>query len=154
MSRDGLHGGPGDAPWEKRLNCCGGPAVHHLVQLQGFVSALRRLDGDDIRAVACAIDEQHQTVADEVAAWEAVMCIDDALRATSCTRTAARAAHEAVQAVRAAADRSDVDIPDAVVIRVAREAALLARALVAGDAADPAVEHLTLIWGPVTTAAA
>ena len=50
------------------------------MQLEGFVNALKRLDGDDIRAVACAIDEHHQTVADEVAAWEAVMCIDEALR--------------------------------------------------------------------------
>jgi len=123
------------------------------VQLEGFVHALKHLDGDDIRAVACAIDEHHQTVADEVAAWEAVMCIDEALREESRTRLAARAAHNAVQAVRAAADASDIDIPDAVVIRVAREAALLARALVAGNAADPAVAHLAQIWGSVSTAA-
>ena len=124
------------------------------MQLQGFVNALKRLDGDDIRAVACAIDEHHQTVADEVAAWEAVMCIDDALREEHRSRDAARAAHEAVQAVQAAARESDTDIPDAVVIRVAREAALLARALVAGNGADPAVAHLSRIWGNVTTVAA
>jgi hypothetical protein len=124
------------------------------VQLEGFVTALHLLSGDDIRAVACAIDEQHQTVADEVAAWEAVMCIDDALRETSRTRVAARAAHEAVQGVRAAAEASDVDIPDAVVIRVAREAALLARALVAGTSADPAVAYLSAVWGNVSPAAA
>ena len=102
----------------------------------------------------CAIDEHHQTVADEVAAWEAVMCIDDALRQESRSRMAARAAHEAVQAVRYAAQASDIDIPDAVVIRVAREAALLARALVAGNGADPAVAHLTRIWGNVSSVAA
>jgi hypothetical protein len=124
------------------------------VQLAGFVNALKRLDGDDIRAVACAIDEHHQTVADEVAAWEAVMCVDDALRQASRTRDAARAAHEAVGAVRAAAEASDIDIPDAVVIRVAREAAMLARALVAGTGADPAVAHLSRIWGNVASVAA
>jgi hypothetical protein len=124
------------------------------VQLEGFVNALSHLDGDDIRAVACAIDEHHQTVADEVAAWEAVMCIDDALRESSSSRVAARAAHEAVQAVRFAAATSDVEIPEAVVIRVAREAALLARALVAGAGADPAIAHLTLIWGGVSKVAA
>jgi hypothetical protein len=124
------------------------------VHLEGFVTALNRLGGDDIRAVACAIDEQHQTVADEVAAWEAVMCIDDALREASRSRVAARAAHEAVQAVRSAAEASDMEIPDAVVIRVAREAALLARALVAGTGADPAVEYLSGIWGSVSTVAA
>ena len=122
------------------------------MHLEGFVNALQRLDGDDIRAVAIAIDEQHQTVADEVAAWEAVMCIDDALRDLGRTRVAARAAHEAVQAVRNAAQASDVEIPDAVVIRVAREAALLARALVAGNGADPAVAHLSRIWGSISTA--
>jgi hypothetical protein len=124
------------------------------VQLQEFVNALKHLDGDDIRAVACAIDEHHQTVADEVEAWEAVMCIDEALRDQSRSRLAARAAHEAVQAVRSASEASDVEIPDAVVIRVAREAALLARALVAGHGADPAVEHLSRIWGNVSSVAA
>ncbi|MGZ4803903.1 MAG: hypothetical protein ACXV9P_14970 [Acidimicrobiia bacterium] len=124
------------------------------MQLEGFVNALKHLDGDDIRAVACAIDEHHQTVADEVAAWEAVMCIDEALREASRSRIAARAAHEAVQAVRAAAEASDIEIPDAMVIRVAREAALLARALVAGTGADPAIAHLSRIWGSVSTAAA
>jgi hypothetical protein len=121
------------------------------VELRGFVDALQRLNGDDIRAVACAIDDHHQTVADEVAAWEAVMCIDDALRESSRSRLAARAAHDAVQAVRTAAADSATEIPDTVVIRVAREAALLARAMVAGERAEPAVEHLTHIWGPVTT---
>jgi hypothetical protein len=123
------------------------------VELQTFVGALRRLSGDDLRAVACAIDEHHQTVADEVAAWEDVMCIDEALRRAGRSRLAARAAHDAVQAVRQAADHAELEIPSAVVIRVAREAALLARALVAGTGADPAVQHLSRIWGPVSTAA-
>jgi hypothetical protein len=129
-------------------------AVTSFVHLEGFVAALQSLTGDDIRAIAIAIDDHHQTVADEVAAWEAVMCIDDALREQSRSRVAARAAHEAVQAVRAAAEASDIDIPDSVVIRVAREAALLARALVAGNAADPAVAHLIRFWGNVSSVAA
>jgi hypothetical protein len=123
------------------------------VEFETFVDALRRLSGDDLRAVACAIDEQHQTVADEVAAWEDVMCIDDALRHAGRSRIAARAAHEAVHAVREAAEASELEIPNAVVIRIAREAALLARALVAGADADPAVAHLSRIWGGVPTAA-
>jgi hypothetical protein len=123
------------------------------VELETFVDALRRLSGDDLRAVAIAIDEQHQTVADEVAAWEDVMCIDEALRSSGRSRAAARAAHEAVQAVRQAAGASGLEIPSAVVIRVAREAALLARALVAGTGADPAVQHLSRIWGRVAAAA-
>jgi hypothetical protein len=129
-------------------------AVNLDVELEEFVEALRRLSGDDLRAVACAIDEHHQTVADEVAAWEDVMCIDEALRQAGRSRIAARAAHEAVQAVRSAAEATDLEIPSAVVIRVAREAALLARALVAGTRADPAVQHLSRIWGRVSSAAA
>ncbi len=124
------------------------------MELETFVDALAGLSGDDLRAVACAIDEHHQTVADEVAAWEDVMCIDEALRQAGRSRIAARAAHEAVQAVRSAAEKSDLEIPSAVVIRVAREAALLARALVAGTGADPAVRHLSRIWGDVSSAAA
>jgi hypothetical protein len=124
------------------------------VNLEGFVAALSGLSGDDIRALAIAIDEQHQTVADEVEAWEAVMCIDDALRQQGRSRTAARAAHDAVIALRAAAEASTIDIPDAVVIRVAREAALLARALVAGDDAGPALVHLASVWANVSTVAA
>jgi hypothetical protein len=123
------------------------------VELEAFVGTLSRLTGDDLRAVACAIDEHHQTVADEVAAWEDVMCIDEALRSAGRSRIAARAAHEAVQAVRGAADASGAEIPDGVVIRVAREAAMLARALVAGTGADPAVQHLSRIWGGVSAAA-
>lgn len=124
------------------------------MELETFVDALGRLSGDDLRAVACAIDEHHQTVADEVAAWEDVMCIDEALRTAGRSRIAARAAHEAVQAVRSAAEASDLEIPSAVIIRIAREAALLARALVAGTGAHPAVEHLSRIWGDVSSAAA
>jgi histone H3/H4 len=124
------------------------------VELAEFVDALRRLSGDDLRAVACAIDEHRQTVADEVAAWEDVMCIYEALRHAGRSRAAARAAHEAVQAVRSAAEATDLEIPSAVVIRIAREAALLARALVAGTGADPAVQHLSRIWGRVASAAA
>jgi hypothetical protein len=112
-----------------------------------LVDALARLDADDLRAVACAIDEHHRTVADEVTAWEDMMCIDDALRRTGRSHAAARAAHEAVQAVRRAAEGATIEIPETVVVRVAREAALLARALVAGDDAVPARDHLLTEWG-------
>ena len=55
-------------------------AVALGVELQAFVEMLRRLGPDDLRAVACAIDASHQTAADEVAAWEDLMRIDEALR--------------------------------------------------------------------------
>ena len=59
------------------------------------------------------------------------MRIDEALRLQGRSRAAARAAHEAVAAVRHAAAMTDIEVPETVVVRVAREAALLARAMVA-----------------------
>jgi hypothetical protein len=101
------------------------------VELQAFVEMLRGLGPDDLTAVARAIDASHQTAADEVMAWEDLMRIDEALRLRGRSRDAARAAHEAVAAVRHAASMSDIEVPDTVVTRVAREAALFARAMVA-----------------------
>jgi hypothetical protein len=117
------------------------------VDLATLVDALARLDADDLRAVACAIDDHHRTVADEVAAWEDMMCIDDALRRSGRSHAAGRAAHDAVQAVRRAAASASVEIPDSVVVRIAREAAQLARALVAGDEAVAARDRLLGEWG-------
>ena len=121
------------------------------MELDGFVEMLGRLEAEDVNAVAHAIDASHQTAADEVEAWEDLMRVDDALRSHGRSRIAARAAHDAVQAVRSAVAATDVDLPDTVVTRVAREAALLARALVAGT--EEAVAHLEREFGCVTHAA-
>ncbi len=110
------------------------------MELPDFVASLRTLGPDDLRSVADAIERSHQTAADEVAAWEDLMRIDEALRRGGRSRAAARAAHEAVTAIRTAVEASAADVPDAVVTRVAREAALLARAMVAES--DEAVAHL------------
>ena len=101
------------------------------MELQAFVEMLRRLGPEDLTAVARAIDASHQTAADEVMAWEDLMRIDEALRLQGRSRVAARAAHEAVAAVRFAVAATDIEVPETVVTRVAREAALLARAMVA-----------------------
>lgn len=121
------------------------------MELVVFVEMLGRLNADEMSAVANAIDASHQTAADEVAAWEDVMRIDDALRSHGRTRVAARAAHDAVQAVRSAVAATDGEISESVVTRVAREAALLARAMVAE--ADEPVAHLEREFGCVTRAA-
>lgn len=121
-----------------------------------FLEGLTRLSADDLLAVAAAIDAAHATVADEVEAWEDMMCIDEVLRRNGRSRVAARAAHDAVQSVRQAAahaDRAAMGLDDTVVVRVAREAALFARALVAGEGAGAAVAHLIPEWGRITTAA-
>ena len=110
------------------------------MELSSFVDRLSRLDAGDVTAVAQAIEASHQTAADEVAAWEDLMRIDDAIRSRGRSRAAANAAHDAVVAVRRAVAASDEDLPETLVTRVAREAALLARALVAE--ADEPVAHL------------
>lgn len=111
------------------------PLRHHAVQseveLSSFVDRLSRLDAEDVTAVARAIEASHQTAADEVAAWEDLMRIDEAIRSRGRSRVAANAAHDAVVAVRRAVAASNETVPETVVTRVAREAALLARALVA-----------------------
>jgi len=81
------------------------------------------------------------------------MCIDDALRRAGRSQAAGRAAHEAVSAVQRAAASAAVEIPATVVVRVAREAAQLARALVAGDDAVAARDHLLRDWSPLTQVA-
>lgn len=120
------------------------------MELTTFVRVLRDLRPGDIEAIARAIEASHQTAADEVAAWEDLMRIDDALRRCGRSRAAARAAHDAVAAVRHAVAASGSPVADAVVTRVAREAALLARAMVA-DARD-AVAHLEREFVCVTSA--
>lgn len=121
------------------------------MELATFVEMLRRLQADDLDALVAAIDESHRTAADEVAAWEDLMRVDDALRRAGRSRVAARAAHEAVQAVRFAVTDSGASISDTMVTRIAREAALLARAMVAGT--DEAIAHLEREFICVTHAA-
>ena len=90
-----------------------------VVELPAFVEMLRRLGPEDLTAVCRAIDASHQTAADEVSAWEDLMRIDEALRLRGRSRAAARAAHEAVAAVRYAVAASDIEVPETVVTRVA-----------------------------------
>lgn len=126
------------------------------MELDAFLQGLSRLSSADLLSVAAAIDAAHSTAADEVEAWEDMMCIDDCLRRNGRSRVAARAAHDAVQAVRHATAHvgpTEAALDNTVVTHVAREAALFARALVAGEGADSAVAHLIAEWGPITAAA-
>jgi hypothetical protein len=116
------------------------------VELGTFIEMLARLSGEDVRVVAKTINEHHTTVGDEVDAWEALMRIDDELRATGRSRIAAVAAFDASQVVQTAARAGGIDLPDEAVTRVAREAALVARGIVAGEGAHTAVSHLLRDW--------
>ncbi|HEY7438486.1 MAG TPA: hypothetical protein VIC35_03730 [Acidimicrobiia bacterium] len=111
-----------------------------------FVSSLERLSADDLRMIASAIDDPHCNAAAEVAAWEDLIAVDGALRATGRGKEAARAAHEAVKAVRHSAEQSQVLLDATAVTRVAREAAVVARALVAGEDAQPSVTRVYDTW--------
>jgi hypothetical protein len=112
-----------------------------------FLNTLRSLDGDDLRRIAGSLEGELLT--DEVDWWRATIAIDKVLRHTRRTRQAARAAGEAVRAVRDAAIRAGIAIPDSDVTRVARAAADVARGLAAGPPARPIVRLLMEHWEPV-----
>jgi hypothetical protein len=118
------------------------------MEISDFTRALGRLSGDDLHAVAAAIEAHHRSAGDEVDAWRAVLRIDHVLRSTGKTRQAALAAHSATQAVLAAA-RALETIPDYEATKLARSAAMVARGMVAGDAVATDLRHLLDDWSPV-----
>jgi hypothetical protein len=118
------------------------------MEINEFTRALGRLSGDDLRAVAAAIEGHHRSAGDEVDAWRAVLHIDHVLRTTGRSRQAALAAHTATQAVLGAA-RSMEAVPDHEATKLARSAAMVARGMVAGEAATPQLKHLLDDWSMV-----
>jgi hypothetical protein len=114
---------------------------------QRFLHALQELTGEDLRRIAASLEGELLT--DEVDWWRATIAIDKVLRHTRRTRQAARAAADAVHAVRDAAVRAGIAIPDSDVTRVARAAADVARGLAAGPPARPIVRLLMEHWEPV-----
>jgi hypothetical protein len=118
------------------------------MEINEFTRALGQLSGDDLRTVAVAIEAHHRSAGDEVDAWHAVLHIDAVLRTTGKSRQAALAAHSATQAVLSAARGVDA-VPDHEATKLARSAAMVARGLVAGEAAAPDLKHLLDDWSPV-----
>jgi hypothetical protein len=119
------------------------------MELQEFTRALAHMDLVDIRGVADAIDRSFSSADGEVAWWRAHLDIDHALKQRSSLRSAATAAHAVSDVVRAAAGRAGIALPDPGVTRVAREAQEVARAIVAGAAARPALDVLLANWRDV-----
>lgn len=99
-----------------------------------FVDLLHDLDRDAIERVAKRLADDRSTAAGDVAWWEDTLCVQSALRAQRASRRAARTAHAACGAVQRAAQADGIELPDEVVTLVARAAADVARALVAGAA--------------------
>jgi hypothetical protein len=116
------------------------------MDLAVFLVSLEHLSGDDLRCIAAWIGEQPHTAADEVEAWEDLILVDGVLRTTGRKNDAAYAAHAAVSAVHRAAEAVGDTVDASLVTRVAREAALVARTLVAGDDAEPAATRVQGAW--------
>ena len=118
------------------------------MDLNAFTSGLPRLSSSDIRLISKALDASISTPEDEVTWWRATMLVDKALRRSGMSRSAAIAAQAAGAAVKAAAESDGVSLPDPDVTRVARGAACIARALVAGSPATEQLELFSAVWEP------
>ena len=123
----------------------GGPHV----ELEELIRKLAAMSPADIREVADAVASHLDSPAAEVAWWQATLAIDGALRRHGRSRTAARAGFDASRAVLSAADRAGISLPDDEVTSAARAARELARGLVAGEPAGPAVTYLMTSWSAV-----
>lgn len=119
-----------------------------------FAHQLNQLTEADFIDLAERLDIRTGTAAGEVEWWETTMAIQRIVKSVGCRRSAARAAHQVCEVVRAAAERSGFDLPDDRVTRVARAAADVARGLAAGEPAHDLTERLLQSWTPVMAHAA
>jgi hypothetical protein len=115
-----------------------------------FAELLEGLGGDEIALVAEGLRNDLASTEGEVAWWRATIAVSGALRRTRRTREAGVAAHRAACAVVVAARQAGLgDERRTDVSQVARAAAEVARALVAGDVAEPVGAPLLHAWAPV-----
>ncbi|GIU86381.1 MAG: hypothetical protein KatS3mg009_0896 [Acidimicrobiia bacterium] len=105
-------------------------------------AALEALTVAEIRSVAQDLAAARTTPADEIEAMRATLEVEHALRRTRRQTQAAAAAHSVTLAVQAAARRERLPLPDDAVTRVARAAAQVARAIVAGEGCEADVRCL------------
>ena len=109
------------------------PAERGGVDLLRLEATLEALTVAEIRAVADDLAATRVTAADEIEAMRAVLEVEHALTRTRRHAQAAVAARSVTLAVQSAARRERIALPDDAVTRVARAAAQVARALVAGQ---------------------
>jgi len=105
------------------------------VDLLTFGHTLEALSLAEIRAVAARLTQQ-DCIADEIDRTRAVMRVDRLIRRDRRRNQAGLAAVTAIALVQDAARRDEAALPDPDVTRVARAAALVARALVCGPPAE------------------
>jgi hypothetical protein len=120
-----------------------------------FSRALENLTAEDVHRIAATLTNNHSdSAADEVEAWRVTLTIDRVLRRTHRTRLAARAASSITHTVLQIAAAQGIRLPDEEVTHVARAAAEVARALVAGDDVRAEVGTLLVDWSPLVGAPA
>jgi hypothetical protein len=120
-----------------------------------FSRALENLTAEDVHRIAATLTNNHaDSAADEVEAWRVTLTIDRVLRRTHRTRLAARAASSITHTVLQIAAAQGIRLPDEEVTHVARAAAEVARALVAGDDVRAEVGTLLVDWSPLVAAPA
>jgi hypothetical protein len=118
-----------------------------------FSRALENLTAEDVHRIAATLTNNHaDSAADEVEAWRVTLTIDRVLRRTHRTRLAARAASSITHTVLQIAAAQGIRLPDEEVTHVARAAAEVARALVAGDDVRAEVGTLLVDWSPLVGA--
>ncbi|MGH9246282.1 MAG: hypothetical protein ACRD29_18615 [Acidimicrobiales bacterium] len=104
------------------------------MQANEFTARMARLTAPDFVAVAAALRAEHETADGEVAWWRATMAVNASLRRQRRTREAGLAAHHAAAAVlESARECGLLDAERTTAIAVARAAAEVARALIAGQ---------------------
>lgn len=116
------------------------------MELSEFTRALEGMSAGDIHAVAAGLEAFTQSANDEVATWQAILCVDRALRRARRTREAACAAQRAARAVQCAATHAAMALPDDDVTRVARAASDVARGLLIHDELAPAAAGVIDSW--------
>ena len=117
------------------------------MEFDRFLEAVEAMSASELRAVAASV--ANDSLTDEVDWWRATIAIDRAIRHGRCSRDAARAATRAAHLVQHIAAREGFTLPDGEVTRVARAAAEVARALVAGPATQPIAHMLLEHWAPI-----
>jgi hypothetical protein len=122
------------------------------VDLLAFGHTLETLRLAEIRAVSSRLAER-DCIADEVERTRAVMHVDRVVRRDRRRNQAGLAAVTAISLVQDAARRDGAQLPDADVTRVARAAALVARALVCGPVARREAELLARAFDCTTATA-
>lgn len=119
------------------------------MDVQEFTRLIGRMSPGEIAATALEIESHLSSAGDEVDWWRATIAIDRVLKQNGRGRLAAVAASSATRAVLAAAVAAGVELPDAGATSVARAAGYVARGMVAGDEAAPALAYLLRNWSAV-----